>query len=158
MDTAATPFDVSTLPDKEARLRLLQLADRFEMDLEPRKPRVDWARYVASGHALENADGTIVLRLHHPVEMNGDKVTRATVRRVTVKDMRFAQIGERVDTATLTEGLVPSGLFNALESIEDADLFLAAGGHQLGKFTGRSATSSAPSASSAVTSASPRVI
>ena len=87
-----------------------------------------------------------------------EAVARATVRRVCVKDMRSAQIGERVDTAALTEGLVPAGLFNALESIEDADLFLAAGAHQLGKFTGRSAPSSAPSASSAGTSGSPRTI
>lgn len=148
---------------EDAKEALTQLAERFESNVTPRKPAMDWAKAVADGRADENADGVLILRLRTPIEHAGEKVTRVTMQRVRVKDMRRAEvpsaIGIETDMMLLTAALVEPACFDSLESNDDANLFIAAAAHQLGKFMGvPPATSATPSASSGGTSGSPRVI
>lgn len=153
------PFDVAMLPEKEALDALKQLAERFNVGLQDRKPIADWAKAVADGHASENADGVLVLRLHTPVEYAGEKVTRVTMRRVKVRDMRAAERELKTDLILLTASLTSPPVFDELESDDDATMLLAAGARQLGKYLGSSPTTSgASSVSSAATSGSPRLI
>lgn len=158
-EAESKPLNVAALPTKEAHEALMQLAERFDVNLTPRKFAVDWARAESTEHASENADGVIVLKLHVPIEYKGEKVARVTMRRVKVRDMRRAEVGLEVDMMALTASLVEPPVFEDLESDDDAALFVAAGARQLGKFRGvPPTTSDAHSASSAGTSGSPRVI
>lgn len=154
-------LDVASLPNDAALTALQQLAERFGVGLQDRKPIADWAKAVADGHASENADGVLVLRLHTPIEVKGEseKVSRVTIRRVKVKDMRAAERELRTDIILLTASLCVPPVFDELESDDDATMLLAAGARQLGKYLGSSPTTSgASSVSSAATSGSPRLI
>lgn len=160
-EAEAKPLNVAGLSAKDGLEALQQLAERFDMNLMPRKFAVDWAKADASGHASENADGVIVLKLHTPIEFGEakDKVTRVTMRRIKVRDMRRAEVGLEVDLRNLTASLVEPPVFDDLESDDDAWMFLAAGARQLGKFRGvPPTTSAAPSATSEGTLGSPRLI
>lgn len=162
--TEPESVNVGSLSDEEGARVLALLAERFGVYLQDRKPLVDWDKSVADGHALENEDGTIVLRLHHPVDFMGSKVSRVTMGRIRVKDMRAAAVDDRTDLGKLTESLVEPRVFALLERMGDHDLFVAAGNRQLGKFLGTSRTptstaaSDASSAQSAGTSGSPLTI
>lgn len=84
----------------------------------------------------ENADGSLVLKLHHPVTFEGADIERLTMRKITVFALRKV-VNDKGTYNALDMACVlalPEGAADKLDSAVDADLLVLAVQTQMGKY------------------------
>lgn len=107
--------------DKDARKRIVgQLA---QLQREELRESID-----------ENADGTMIVRLVMPPEVNGTKHRKLTVRPVKVRDVRAVGADGGSPEEYAARLVEPPEAFDELECERDYSAVLVAVDDQLGKF------------------------
>ena len=101
---------------------------------EPTEEAIEEARAQLDAHITENADGMLIIRLVAAVDVDGAPVTRATMRRVKVRDVRAARNAAEEDRLELLAEVLCGGIYDDLESDFDRLLLLRAADKQLGKY------------------------
>ena len=88
----------------------------------------------ADARIIENADGTLIVRLEVPVRVGGADHERLTIGRVRVRHLRAARGAEHVLEAYAEQLISPAGALDELASERDYYAVLRATDRALGKF------------------------
>lgn len=106
----------------------------LELELQRLRDEVRTRMDAADTRIVENADGTLIVKLLEPITFDGTELSRVTIQRVKVRHARATRHAERETEAYAEQLLLPAGVLDELAAEADYLAVMRATERALGKF------------------------